>query len=208
MARSSTTRAQSVPRPEKSPQINDEEGPEDARSEASVPSETIPVEITYPKLPRTSLAAEEGRRESFYVCAVEDNPDPSAGPQGLGEQLKYTQLTLSEFKKAFRKDPDALFDMILKRERLWTVYANTKDQEARTAPPATTSGHEQELEAIQAEYEDMKLRLETERNNYAHQLLQNQRIAVLKPNDFGGRRSVKMPDAPIMDDGKDMDFEV
>lgn len=80
MARSSTTRTRNVPRPEKSPRIDDEEDPEDVGSEASVPSENIPVEVSYPKLLHTSLAAEEGRRESFYVCVVEENPDPSGSP--------------------------------------------------------------------------------------------------------------------------------
>jgi hypothetical protein len=76
--------------------------------------------------------------------------------------------------------------MILKSERLWTVCANAKDKETRTTPATTTSGrgceeeHKQELEAMQAENESMKSRLETERNDYVHQLLQLSRE--------GGRR--------------------
>ena len=103
--------------------------------------------------------------------------------------------------------------MILKRERLWTLYANAKDQEARNY---TTAGqnHDQELKAIQAKYEQLKTQLlnaENERNNFALRLLRQP-----TDNDIRGtpimeataRRSVKMPNAPIIDDGKDMDFDV
>ena len=83
----------------------------------------------------------------------DDNPN-------ISEQLKHMQLTLSEFKKAFRKDADALFEMILKRERLWTVCANAKDREEQARAADTGSqGHEQELEAIQAKYEQIKVKL-------------------------------------------------
>ena len=53
------------------PRVDDE----DARSDA----EPNPAEIAYSKLPRTSLAPEEGRRESFHVCAPEGLGDHDSG---------------------------------------------------------------------------------------------------------------------------------
>lgn len=66
-----------------------------------------------------SLATEEGRRDSFYVCEInvdgddgeEDGDGDDASERDLAAQLKHTQLDLADFKRMARRDPENLFAM-------------------------------------------------------------------------------------------------
>ena len=91
MARESTTGPEHRPRA-----ANDDHQDDDGEDAGSVQQTTIPTEINYPKLPRTSLTAGEDRRDSFYVCE-ENNADGDEGEEdGDGDDENEEREDLDE----------------------------------------------------------------------------------------------------------------